>query len=49
MVLSDGISLGVGNNYGSPGGKDSEEDERSEVQETWDIHAVVVLADHEVQ
>lgn len=49
MVLHDGINLGVGSNHGFPGGKDREEDERSEVQETRDIHAVEVLADHEVQ
>ena len=49
MVLHDGINLGVGNSHGSLGGKDREEDERREVQETRDIHAVEVLADHEVQ
>lgn len=49
MVLHDGINLGVGNNHGSPGRKSREEDDRSEVEETRDIHAVEVLEDHEVQ
>lgn len=49
MVLYDGINLGVGNSHGSPDGKDRKGDERCEGPETWDIHAVEVLADHEVQ
>lgn len=49
MVLYDGINLDVGNSHGFPGGKDEEEDERSEVQETRDIHDVEVLVVHEVQ
>ena len=48
-VLYDGRNLDVGNSLGSPGGKDQEEDERSEVPETRDIHGVEVLVVHEVQ